>query len=211
MRAFIILRRTIVLFVGTICFANFSFASNPTEPVDMTVFGIHLGKPLGLNECPRGDVPIYGTQKYHYVLSVDQNEVCYQVTDGGSKLLSFPLKKGMFPLLVKPGSMPLLTIIEGNVEGVDVETNGIELDEETFNVLVKKYGKPTRLITSEVKNLSGAQFPARDAYWKLDGLSVTYKTVTYDLLHGHLSVTTDKATEHTTREQIETDTKRINF
>ncbi|MCX7178198.1 MAG: hypothetical protein NTX56_05280, partial [Proteobacteria bacterium] len=120
-----------------------------SKPVvlDRVVFGIELGKPLSVKECPRR-----ADSKDVYVFSGDLKEPCIQLGKGNTVLV-FPLNKDTWPPLVSPNSGGVvLKIIDGNVESAEFNTFGPMAAPRDLELLQNKYGKPTSVENSTVQN-----------------------------------------------------------
>lgn len=156
---------------------------------DMKVFGIDLGKPLALPECE-----FTKAYKNAYVYSFKDTEICFQHQPAHLEdvwQLTAPVStpavnetvKITFPLNNQPsigvGDLQA-TIINGNLEGISMETGGPSLADYDLETLVKKYGEPTVLQRGTASNLMGATLPTVMAIWDSPRLVVTFNSVTPD-------------------------------
>jgi hypothetical protein len=176
--------------------------------IDRTVFGIELGKPLTLHECAKRKSS-GGTLEF-YLLPDQINDNCFaHFNKADPPVLEIPLRDN--PKIVNARYMPYLKIIDGNVEGIEFKTYGVEREEETFGLLTAKYGQPTRVTGGSAKNLAGAQFTTRDASWSFENLTVIYHSVEGNLTFGRVIVETDKAKALSDAAQRKDDGNRQKF
>lgn len=94
------------------------------------------------------------------------------------------------------------TIMDGNLEGFKIVTNGFSQIEKTSSILNEKYGKPSATTTEKAQNRFGASYEYSNAIWQFENLTVTHLGVLNKLDEGLVRIECDKARER--REKFET-------
>lgn len=166
------------------------------------VYGLRLGSPLHIAEC--GKLTLRGVTSY----SAAKQAPCFQSlpaqerpadpkAPGASVLISFPA--GAYPAQSAGGFITGL-IVSGNLEGVVVSTGGSRDQDQVFDQLVAKYGRPTEAgrlpLTGSGPTFSGG----RSGYWKTPEVEVLFSGIQGGAHRGFLRIATPKgAAEHEAR------------
>lgn len=172
-----------------------------------TVFGVPLGQPLVVPECPK-------SRADHYEFMPDR--LCFQhrflgavtTTDTSqpySVILLFPHSE--WPKVLR-GRKPTLHIIAGNVEGISFETSGIDDQDEVLAALKAKYGEPLVLDPQTVQNRMGASFNVFTAAWATETITVSYASTAGRVDSGLVKIQTLKAEAYEKRAQQQSDAAR---
>jgi hypothetical protein len=149
---------------------------------DMSVFGIELGKPLVLPKCSSD--PLVGNKK----MCVRNYWQEFRLYDKKVRIISFG--KEVFPAYTRGALIPLE--IDGNVEGIEIQSGGVSDQESMYQALCAKYGKPTKVEKTVVKNRIGAFFDAIDAEWTIGNVYVVMWGVFGALNEGRCTIDTAK-------------------
>jgi hypothetical protein len=154
-----------------------------------TVFGIALGQPLAVPECPK-----YGSGLFlDYGYSAD---TCYQRT--AEKAVCAPLLEGYAGIHFKILSLPTWSsqseitarIVSGRVEGIRIYTTGISGQDEAIEELTQKYGKPSSTLNTDVQNRMGAKFVSLNASWTVGDLEIVLIGTAGRLDEGQVEIAT---------------------
>lgn len=86
-----------------------------------------------------------------------------------------------------------LIIINGKIEGIQAPTNGFEDQEYLLNLLVGKFGKPTKSQTKSVQNLAGANFSSQNAQWKRPDAEIFFNGMESRVNFGFIQVLSPSA------------------
>lgn len=77
------------------------------------------------------------------------------------------------------------------MQGIGVNTSGIETQRADFSALVRKFGKPQQMETVPMGNAMGAVFNAIRARWDLsDGTRIKYSAADDRIDRGLISIST---------------------
>jgi hypothetical protein len=160
------------------------------DSIDHTVFGVELGKPLTVAECPRSTN--FTTGYDHFLAKREgicaERKASYKTGWGATEInVYFPLAES--PNFVKHGQFGVGTI-EGNVENIVFSTSGLNMQDVVLEKLKEKYGSPTRLENFQVKNRMNATFQTFKATWIFSDFVVTFKGVTDTLDDGEVEAST---------------------
>jgi hypothetical protein len=158
------------------------------------VFGLELGKPLNISECPYKSIP--GTSQKLYddlTPSMTCVEEPHALNGYGQPVRTVIFKPSEVPAFVKHWRLFALEA-DGNLIGIHFLTPGIDAQEITLQRLTEKYGPPTTLARHPVQNLSGAQFVAVDATWRSATVLVTFVGVSSKLTYGEVYIDLPAAT-----------------
>jgi len=156
-----------------------------------SVFGIALGQPLAIPECPKyGSGPFI---RYEF----RKEEACWQrpvesagcepITDGYAGV-EFPVHT--LPLWTRT-SRVTVRIVAGRVEGARIYTSGIKGQDAALQSLIDKYGKPSSSLNADVQNRMGAQYTSLNSSWKVGDLTVVLLGTTGRLDEGQVEISTD--------------------
>ena len=153
-------------------------------------YGIEIGGPVTLSECPRTEIAgsvIYGLSTRPCIEAMfPKAKVPWKVEDGG--LIAFhPAESPAASSSRKIG----LKVMDGKVAVLVISTAGAATQEHVFDTLVAKYGKPTKSGTVAVTNALGSSLNSIVADWDLgDALQVSFVGVAGRLDSGQLLIGT---------------------
>lgn len=137
--------------------------------------GIRLGERFAVAECPTknlGTLTRIDTLDYEAIRRLEG--VCFDPRDSATKYAG-----SSGPSAYRLANLPSLGIpytVVVRVKASTVERITIDLKQSSFAVLldafIQRYGPPTSLDTSVVKNNAGAEFSARDVLWRGQKISI---------------------------------------
>lgn len=143
----------------------------PTPAAAADVFGMQLQAPFTVPECA------FEKLGKSLVYKLTQARTCYQRSRGidPSRDIGKPLttdtveiKWQEYPRIVSAGGYAFATVIDGNLEGLSFNTLGIISQDRDLQLLVEKFGQPTKLARPQLQNAYGAQYLGILASWDLD-------------------------------------------
>ncbi|CAG9185030.1 hypothetical protein [Cupriavidus pinatubonensis] len=156
-------------------------APAPVETLsDTGLFGIVLFKPFGgFPECPNEPFDYY---KFHFNKKASRQYqdfpkyACFRHSDegrigqapGGTEIVWVKWPLGQQPQLVKDSTAGV-SLIDGIVHGVNLTTYGSDMQERDFEMLVKKFGKPSARQLVSKQNRMGAKYDIIQASWSRPG------------------------------------------
>lgn len=163
----------------------------PGQKVDElhTAFGISLGRPLAMPECPKfgsGPAATYGTPNRLCWKRSFNLQSCTPPVNGTVRI-AFPALQ--LPVWVS-GSEVTARLIEGRVEGVMITTTGVRTQHFTFDDLVAKYGTAKEKSSIKMQNRAGAFFEATLAAWSVGEVEVTFFGAIRSLDAGRVQIAT---------------------
>ncbi|MES2987904.1 MAG: hypothetical protein V4808_08355 [Pseudomonadota bacterium] len=157
------------------------------------IFGMELGKPVSIAPCPR-KVLANGMASDFLFDTTDPAEICFepdiQLRDAPWRrgAFSFPLKR--VPLIMS-GNTGLTLILDGKLEGIQIDTLGYSHAEGIVRELSAKYGKPLHVDPTQ-STVSGIPVPSIEAVWQVRGVFVRYLSVDGSVETGSLWVESTK-------------------
>jgi len=114
--------------------ALFSLPALAKSPPDMTVFGITLGQPLAVDECPQGTVS--------FKAMCAMKDRFMPKDEYGVEFVDVWFPTSFTSELVSSGSLSVI-LIDGSVESVTFGTwSGDMRQQMALRELTKKYGRP---------------------------------------------------------------------
>ena len=167
-----------------------ALAAVPANAATPTLFGLEFGKPVSLPVCSKARLPGGGYSEFIYEQRPTQtcHEPDIQLRDApwrrGS--INFPLDG--VPLIMK-GNTGFTLIVDGRLEGIDIDTLSHNNTNAIIRELTAKFGRPTSVVRDRAV-VVGIALPSVLATWKLPGLTVTYTNINDDLEAGRLLVET---------------------
>jgi hypothetical protein len=128
-----------------------------------TAYGIEIGAPLPLTECPRKEIA--GSVMYGVAA-----QPCVQDT---FPKVGVPLDRGGGLIVFPPGQSPAgsawnrigVVLLDGRVGALVVSTAGLHTQQQVYDTLVAKYGEPSQKSLLPVQNALGAKFESIVATW----------------------------------------------
>jgi len=160
--------------------------ATPKPASDMTVFGLTLGEPLSIPECPKsGDTSYKSSATVCYRLNAFDGDKL----DDVNRYIIFPFNDS--PSISKFNVVPAL-VLDGKLEGIGFNTNGTQNDEAVLEKLKEKYGEPTTIKRGTVQNRLGATFNKFTAIWLFSNLYVGFQSVTTKIDSGLVNIDTTK-------------------
>lgn len=162
------------LIAGLATFAGFSYASAREGTVSLirtiSLIGIELAKPLGLDGCPRER-----SRDLIDLKKVEQLPAPYICSDpmliNSHKRIMWPEKMNSRLNLVDA----TVLVDEGNtVQQIDLDTRGIQFQTFFLNQLTSKFGPPTNRSIDVIQNKTGTRFEVVTASWSIGTSKVTF-------------------------------------
>lgn len=158
-------------------------------PVDAqhAIFGLALGQPLALPECPKigaGAHIQYGYSKESCYQRTTNIAACSALIDGYARI--------EFPVLSLPYWAKSVTarVVEGRIEGIRIYTSGIKGQKPALDALSEKFGKPSSSLNTEVQNRMGAKYQSLNSLWTVSDVSVVLIGTTGHLDDGEVEIAT---------------------
>lgn len=164
--------------------------SAPAYAAPPSIFGLVLGKPVSIPECPRSRLSGGGFSEVVY----EQNppQTCHEPDIA---LRDAPWRRGavVFPSrrapLIMLGNSGYTLIVDGKLEGIDIDTLSHNNTHAILRELTAKFGKPTSVV-SEQAVVAGIAVPSLVATWRLPDILVRYTNINDDLEAGALRIET---------------------
>lgn len=160
----------------------------------LAAYGFEFGKPLPLPECAK----LVGTRVSYDLYEPEQPACGMGRAPTEAALNPSDFYAVRFPASAKPAlskhPVILVTVTDGNLEGVTVITNGFEAQDADLAALTEKYGKPTKatLVAATLRN--GAKVNIHSAEWKgKNGSLIDFVGAGEDLKEGMLRIRSQKA------------------
>lgn len=157
----------------------------------MTVFGLTLGQPLTIPECRRARLP--DGRLSELVYEREPGQTCFEPD---TPVKGRPWRRGSldFPLdripTIMSGNSCYTLMIEGRLEGLDLDTPGPANAKEIIRQLSVKFGKA--VVMADTVSIDGIPVPSTHARWHVNGVSVQYDSVGPGVSRGTLLIQTDK-------------------
>ena len=157
-----------------------------------TIFGLRLGEPLSIAECPRHRLSNGSFSELTY--DPDPHQICYEPD---IQLRDAPWRRGgfNFPIdripLIMQGHYGFTIIIDGRLEGVEIDTLDHTNTDAIIGELTQKYGPPTS-VERDREDIGGVPVPDVVATWRRRSVTVEYRSVDQSLDHGALRVMTPR-------------------
>jgi len=142
-----------------------------------TVFGVQLGEPLNVPECPKD------ASGHYALITTNRDSVCALRKNvihkaWGSDDIDIEFPNNAAPDYVKLESFSV-SLIDGAVESIAFATNGLSSQVSVLHALDEKFGKPSRLQREIVQNEFGAKFSRVNATWNRPGLRIELEGATH--------------------------------
>jgi hypothetical protein len=83
-------------------------------------------------------------------------------------------------------------IVDGNLEGLSLNTMGVQTQARDLGMLIDKYGNPTKSDQATLQNEHGARFQSVSAEWEIDDIVVSYESAHNRFDSGLLHIDTVK-------------------
>lgn len=171
--------------------------SAEADNAEQSVFGVRLGEPLSLPEC--SFTKKYGRVSYDIPSFRDPPPDCWKRNYFGTP--GVPLE-GNETVVLQFQSLPFgfeadtpsAKLIDGRVEKFTFSTQG-SAQEDVFQALVQKYGRPTSHKVEQLQNRMGASFASISAHWEFPNLSVMYLGLGSTVEKGILVIASSKANQ----------------
>lgn len=167
-----------------------SFATDNSDATE--VYGFVIGSTFTLPHCKT---------QWTSSMWLHIRELCWidltphskaKVADGEISVF-FP--KDKWPAMSKSSDIGV-TVLEGKLAGLVIETSGVKDIDTVFPQLVAKFGNPTTKEAGILQNGFGARFPSIIATWKRGDVTITYDSHPYEELDdGHVTIYTPEAAQ----------------
>lgn len=165
----------------------------PVAAPDLKVFGIALGEPLVLPDCPtRGVFPF---EKVDDLAWAVDPMTCAEFsrpsregdTDVGFRFL--PKERPSFLYTESHQDKDdtpyfVATMLDGKVISITTRTDGVFVEDAVLAKLQAKYGKPTTIERYPISTAAGGSFEAVNATWSFTDLKVVYKGTVDEVFNG---------------------------
>lgn len=167
----------------------FAMAAAAATGAPPTVFGLEFGKPPSIPLCKHKVLPD-GSESITY--EQDPAVTCYEpdteLRDAPWRrsFIDFPMRKA--PVIMDANVLDAW-IIDGKVEGLEIETLNHNHTSAIASELATKFGKPTT-VERDRSEVEGIAFPSLVYTWRLHGLTVTYTNIGDGLDHGKVEIDT---------------------
>jgi hypothetical protein len=156
---------------------------------EKSLFGIALGQPLTLPECPRHP----NIRGYDHVLT-DWSGLCADLQErvkhpwGTEELhVWFPFKAT--PAYVRREAF-WVQLMGGKVASIRFATCGERCQQAALSALEAKFGPPQSTKRRRLANRMGATFTSQDAAWNLGGTTVVFTGIADDVDWGEVEAST---------------------
>jgi hypothetical protein len=161
-------------------------AASAAGAADLTVFGVELGKPVNLPECP------YKTAGGMKLYDVMPQSTCvhdpHALNGYGRPARELSFGRDEAPPIVKNWTAFLLEDDAGRVIGFHFLTSGVQTQAAVLSQLKEKYGAPTSVTPHTVRTAVGGPFESFDAKWSLPGLVVNFQGTTDRIDRGDVTI-----------------------
>jgi hypothetical protein len=136
---------------------------------EISAYGFTLGKPLGLPECKRLNIP---PMKNYTPPYANVTAPCLKPTGAATGSIAFPISA---PARHVSGSdLGYGLAADGSLAVIVVPTAGAPVQRAVYEDLVAKYGQPTTSSAGDVTSGSGARFQLLRASWMTDALRIEF-------------------------------------
>ena len=156
----------------------------PAVAQDRTVFGMELGARFNLPKCGPGEGSYPARRCFNGTSAAPE-------AWGGHEYRVFLPSAGT-PAYVR-GEL-IVSVIDGIVESVHINTWGFEAQHGALSALKKQYGEPTRASLKTGQSASRSRNRARLVEWVFSDFSVTFDGVTGSIDWGLIKVSTHRYT-----------------
>jgi hypothetical protein len=154
-----------------------------------TVFGLEFGKPLSIPVCKHQVLP-GGTVSITY--ESEPAVTCYepniQLRDASWRRGTIDFPMGKAPVFMD-GNVLYTLVIDGKLEGLQIETLNHNHTAAIARELAAKFGKPTS-IEHDKAEVEGIAVPSLVFTWQLHGLTVTYTNIDDSMDYGQVLIET---------------------
>jgi hypothetical protein len=152
----------------------------------ISLYGIELGKPFALPECPLED----------------QKDMCFQRRGGTAYDVAVPIDRGERTVTVyfASGELPSITanrffmvmLSNGIVEEISIGTKGVSAGDVALGQLTAKFGAPGSLTKNVMQNGYGATYAKVNALWHIGGYWLSYDSAVERADQGIILALTEK-------------------
>jgi len=169
--------------------ALFAMAAAAAAAAPPTVFGLEFGEPLSIPVCRHQILP-GGTVSITY--ETDPAATCYEPD---IQLRDAPWRRGTidFPMSKAPafmdGNVLYTLVIDGRLEGLQIETLNHNHTEAIARELAAKFGKPTSIERDQAE-VEEIAVPSLVFTWRLHRLTVTYTNIDDSMDYGQVLIET---------------------
>ncbi len=155
---------------------------------DVALFGITLGRPLTLQDCPHKPNGSYDH------LFAKWTGLCVDLQDPidhawGTRRFHVYFPSDSAPRWVRSEALWVQTL-KGKVASIEISTCGVSCQGAALDALREKFGPPTAQSDRKLANRLGAKFTSHDAAWVIHGQSVVLQGIADDVDWGAVTATT---------------------
>lgn len=199
-------RMPFVVVAGLLAASATGDAGEPASRDATTIFGIRLGTPIAIPECPLVRPPSrpspspawFATEPRQYPVLVFN--VCYTQLALGEALAPDVRLGIRWPERSAPVRFLSVQLYDRSVECVHWTTDGVRSQSKDLQTLVERFGQPTEVTEPVVRNRQGQEVQTVAATWKVGDVTVTFssapseirKSDPYQLEVGWVDVETKK-------------------
>lgn len=180
----------LVALFGIVLYSAAAYAADldgKNAAVDMTIFGMTLGKPLSIPNCEN--------DRETASVGLCFKEPPKEMPSSFEVMLTRNKMPGwlQFDANDPDTYYPVIDyVIDGVLEGATIKTSGIKSIDDVMSDLRGKYGKPTEIKRTKVKTTIGAEFESVSAKWILPSLYVSYDGTADSIDLGLITILTPK-------------------
>lgn len=171
-------------------FIGLAMLSTPALGQAPLVFGMELGKPVSLPTCARARLSdgTFSTRVYERAPSRTCHEPDEQLRDAPWRRGAVTFPTGKSPLIMS-GTSGYTLIVDGRLEGLDIDTLDHNNTDAIMRELTAKFGSPTSVLEDRAI-VAGISLPSMVASWRLPTMHVRYTNINDDLEVGRLLIET---------------------
>jgi hypothetical protein len=183
------MKRTILM----LFMALSGLTAQPAIATDHGVFGLTLGVPLNIGDCGYGvvETPIsHDSTCINTAGAKRWKEDTRDTSEGTDVWICF--SRDQWPDIANSERYITGRILDGQLHGITFITYGAKNADDVMKVLVKKYGRPTKLTTGEMQNQMGAAFGAFTAEWYMKDMFVFFESISGKMDLGFVRIGTKR-------------------
>jgi hypothetical protein len=199
----------IIIGTFTTLFSDKSFGQKPSrEPIPAptkSVYGIQLGEPLTIKECPTET----WIQRKNYKSLSKSDVPCFKHILGnpGEPL---PAKMTWLEVFINdPYEDNFIKTLDGRVEEFSITTLGQSTQASDLEKLIQKYGKPHVSGNETLMNGYGAKYESLYAEWHFKDLEIRFDGILSKRDSGQITIKTSTFKEYERQMKIKAEAERV--
>jgi len=159
-----------------------SGAHSAAEQVEL--YGLTIGAPFTIPPClPNGSFESFEAATTFTCYWTEKPEAVGK--PDGELLIKFATPAAF----TTTGSVGVV-VLDGILDGIEIETTGTESGEQVLSLLTTRLGKPNAARSSPVQNAYGAKFTRISATWKLGAITVEFDSAPERIDEGEITAAT---------------------